>query len=52
MNFVVAGEWYGKDPNVVELGFIDTLNPFENATVANTVNGQPGPLYNCPAGER
>ncbi|KAG0588563.1 hypothetical protein KC19_2G252500 [Ceratodon purpureus] len=46
---IISGEWFSQDPNVVELGFIDTLNPVENATVANTINGEPGPLYGCPA---
>ncbi|XP_024403105.1 laccase-12 [Physcomitrium patens] len=45
---IIMGEFFGLHPNVVELGFINTLAPVENrTTLASTINGFPGPFFNC-----
>ncbi len=50
--FDFAAEWFGINANVYELGFLYTTVPAENVTtITPTVNGLPGPLYNCSNGE-
>ncbi|XP_073385027.1 laccase-12 [Physcomitrium patens] len=45
---IIMGEFFGLHPNVVELGFINTLTPVENKTsLASTINGFPGSFFNC-----
>ena len=49
-----SGEWYGVNPEVYELGFIDTPNPAataSRASVSPIVNGATGPLWNCSTGK-
>lgn len=49
---IILGEWFGIEPNAYERGFLDTMAPKENITsITPTVNGNPGPLYNCSKGE-
>lgn len=48
---IILGEWFGMNANEYELGFLYTPAPAENVTtVTPTINGFPGPLYNCSNG--
>ncbi|KAG0600056.1 hypothetical protein M758_11G003900 [Ceratodon purpureus] len=48
---VIIGEWFGMPANQYEAGFLNTLEPLENATsITPTINGYPGPKYNCSKG--
>lgn len=49
---IILGEWFGMNANEYELGFLYTPAPAENVTtVTPTINGFPGPLYNCSNGD-
>ena len=48
----LAGEWFGIAANEYEKSFLNTFLPNEAATtVTPTLNGFPGPKYNCSKGE-
>ncbi|KAG0612319.1 hypothetical protein M758_6G018500 [Ceratodon purpureus] len=48
---IIIGEWFGIAANEYEKSFLNTFLPNEAATtVTPTLNGFPGPKYNCSKG--